>query len=198
MSKRIGLITFVRNPELGKVKTRIAKTAGDEKALAIYKALLQHTRKVVTEVDCSRYLFYSQAVKTDDEWATTDFIKLVQSGGDLGHKMLSAFEHVLSECDKAIIIGSDCASLSSDHLRQAIAALETHDVVIGPTYDGGYYLLGMNTLRPTLFQDMPWSTDVVFEKTISKLSVDGLAFQTLEMLSDIDHEADWDKWGWEL
>jgi len=198
LSKRIGLIIFIRNPELGKVKTRVAKTAGDEKALAIYKALLQHTRKVVSKVDCNRYLFYSQEINENDNWPSSDFNKLVQSEGDLGTKMMASFRHVLSECDSAIIIGSDCPTLTSRHIEQAINILDKADVVLGPTFDGGYYLLGMNSLHSAIFQNMQWSTERVFSESVKRLNDNGLTFETLETLSDIDYEEDWDKWGWEL
>ena len=78
------LLIFTRNPELGKVKSRLAKGVGKENALTIYKKLLQHTREVVTQVDCDRWVGYSVSIRDNDMWATRDFKKFKQEGDDLG------------------------------------------------------------------------------------------------------------------
>jgi glycosyltransferase A (GT-A) superfamily protein (DUF2064 family) len=76
--------------------------------------------------------------------------------------------------------------------------LDNHDVVIGPTYDGGYYLIGMNKYHDRLFQDIPWSTEKVYNRTIAKMKKNSLTYRALEILSDVDYEEDWQRWGWEL
>ena len=116
----------------------------------------------------------------------------------MGDKIQHAFEHVLDSCDSCIIIGSDCPRLSTEHIHQAFEVLKSHDTVIGPTYDGGYYLLGMNQLHPTLFMDIDWSTDQVYQQTIEKISAAGLTYQSMDMLSDVDYIEDWEKWGWDI
>lgn len=193
-----GIIIFIRNPELGKVKTRLATSVGDDKALHIYVELLRHTREVCSEVVCNRYLYYSDTINHTDDWSDALFIKRLQSSGDLGVKMQSAFEEVLNETDKVIIIGSDSPQISPDHINGAYEALDNHDVVIGPTYDGGYYLLGMKKMHKSLFQDIAWSTESVFDQTVAKFNKESLSYKVLDQLADIDYAEDWKKWGWEI
>ncbi len=192
-----GLIIFIKNPELGKVKTRLAKDVGEEKALEIYKALLELTRKTTLQVSANRYLFYHLRAK-NDEWLEKDFTKRLQHGRDLGEKMSTAFAHVLHSNNKVVIIGSDCPRISPDMINKAYACLDSNDLVIGPTYDGGYYLLGMKTLHSDIFQGIAWSTDKVFEQTIAKVEKLNLSFQILPKLSDVDYIEDWNKHGWEI
>lgn len=193
-----GLIVFIKNPELGKVKTRLAKDVGDEQALKIYNSLLTFTRNVTLEVDVQRFLFYDTQVAIDDDWSNSDFNKRTQPDGDLGDRMKHAFKEVLDAHDKAIIVGSDCPQLSPDIIRQAFAFLDDHDVVTGPTYDGGYYLLGMKALHPFVFDDMIWSTDRVFSTTRERIAANGFSLATLDRLSDVDYKEDWDRYGWEV
>lgn len=192
------LIIFIRNPEYGKVKSRLAATMGNAKALKIYKELLRHTREVTIHIDARRHLFYSEDIRSDDEWLSSDYEKQLQASGDLGDKMRQAFETVLQSSKKAIIIGSDCPQITPEHINNAIALLENHDIVIGPSLDGGYYLLGMKSLHIELFDDMTWSTDSVYSETIERITMKGLSYGTTETLSDVDHERDWIKWGWEI
>ena len=121
----LALIIFVKNPELGKVKTRLAETVGDEKALEIYKALLKHTKDVALQLNADRMLYYSEDVpEEEDMWPDDDFQKYIQYGEVLGERMYYAFEDALAVHDKAIIIGSDCASLTPEIVAEAFDALD--------------------------------------------------------------------------
>lgn len=131
----------------------------------------------------------------DDDWADDMYQKRLQVEGNLGNKLSIAFEEVLSLHEKAIVIGSDCAQLRVHHIQQSIDALDDSDLVMGPTYDGGYYLLGMKSLQLELFKDMPWSTDAVAHMTLAKAQTFGLSNFQLEMLSDIDVVEDWEQYG---
>ena len=155
-SKCPALIIFIKNPELGKAKTRLAQSVGNIEALRIYKLLLAHTRKISSSVDADRYLFYHNEI-WEDEWPDSKYNKRLQSDGDLGNKMANAFSEVLQLNDKAIIIGSDCSQLSQDIIQDAFSRLDNADLVLGPTYDGGYYLMGMKKAHSSLFQNMTWS-----------------------------------------
>jgi len=192
------LIIFIKNPEKGKVKTRLAKTIGDDRALRIYKKLMRHTREVAQSVQAVRFLFYSEWINEEDDWLVADFQKYLQPNGDLGDRMRFAFQTALANNDKAIIVGSDCPTLSPEVINQAITQLDTHDYIIGPTYDGGYYLLGMKQFEPSLFENIDWSTEVVFQQTTDQMKALDQTFGTLPMLSDVDYEEDWEKWGWEV
>lgn len=192
------LITFVKNPKKGKVKTRLAQSVGDEKALQIYQALLEHTRQICLKIPAHRYLYYSSFIDEKDNWSNTAFHKALQPDGDLGERMSTAFKQVLQKHDKAIIIGSDCASLKAEIIEQAFDLLEEHDFVLGPAIDGGYYLLGMRQLLPALFTDIPWSTDKVADITRQRIQAEGFSLAEVATLSDIDYEEDWEKYGWSM
>ena len=99
------LITFIKNPEKGKVKTRLAATVGDDKALVIYKALMEHTRNVALATNTNRLLFYSQQINLEDKWSNGDFQKALQADGDLGVKIKTAFATAFEQNEKVIIIG---------------------------------------------------------------------------------------------
>ena len=166
--------------------------------MAIYKALLTHTRKLTLSVPTTRFLFYSNEINHKDDWSTADFKKEVQANGDLGDRIKAAFTKAFETHDQVIIIGSDCASLTTEIVNQGFKVLEDHDYVLGPAMDGGYYLLGMKKYTPELFIDMPWSTEKVAEITIDRIKEKGKSCFLLPELSDIDFEEDWEKWGWEI
>lgn len=171
----------------------MAASIGDEKALEIYKRLLHTTRNEAITFTGNRYLFYDTEVNTLDEWSNKLFIKSTQVKGDLGQRMQAAFKAVLQMENKAVIIGSDCPQIKSRIIDEAMEKLDNADVVIGPTLDGGYYLLGMKKLHRDLFSNIPWSTDQVFTKTIERLQNNNLRFLILEELSDLDTKEDLDK-----
>lgn len=192
------LIIFVKNPELGKVKTRLAQGVGDEMALRIYRALLSHTKKVSLEVAAERLLFYSEKITVNDNWSTNDFHKYVQSDGDLGDRMSTAFEQAFNHGHPVLIIGSDCAQMDVSIIEKGIEQLAKHDFVIGPAEDGGYYLLGMRTFKPDVFKNIAWSTERVLSSTLDIMRVNNWSCFLLPQLSDIDYAEDWEKHGWEI
>lgn len=186
------LLIFARNPIEGKVKTRLAATLGNDKALRIYLELLAHTSSITQSVDCDRFVFYSDGVTKNDLWNDQAFFKQEQYGDDLGERMLNAFDTVFKlGYKRVIIIGTDCFELTSQLINQAFDGLKKHSVVIGPSFDGGYYLLGMNQLHAALFVGKEWSTDSVYTSTIHDLSNQQISYHQLPTLSDIDTEADW-------
>lgn len=179
------IIIFARNPKLGKVKTRLAKTIGDFAALETYKILMKHTANVVEKSNAEKIVFYSEYIDNNDVWAKIKCKKVKQSEGDLGEKMQTAFEYAFELGHKKIvIIGSDVYSLKTEHIDSAFTQLETHDVVIGPAHDGGYYLLGLNFIIPELFEQKKWGTSSVLENTLANLNE--LNVTLLEPLNDID------------
>jgi rSAM/selenodomain-associated transferase 1 len=185
------LIIFYRNPELGKVKTRLAAAVGDEKALAIYLKLATHTREVTLASDFDRVVYYSHHVDTEDNWQENSFHKKLQVGNDLGIRMYNAFENAFRDGYAHVcIIGTDCLELTSEILSAAFEQLKAHDVVIGPARDGGYYLLGMKQLHKDLFANKEWSTNTVAKRTIVDFQNLNLTYSKLATLSDIDREED--------
>lgn len=192
------LLIFIKNAELGKVKTRLASTVGDEKALKIYRSLLNHTRHIAEETKADRLLFYNNTINHADEWSETHFQKYLQEDGDLGVRIKKAFQTAFEQHSKVVIIGSDCASLNVEIVEEAFMALNSSPFVIGPAMDGGYYLIGMNQLELSVFENIDWSTDQVFNQTIAAIKKLNKSCYLLPELSDIDYEEDWNEYGWEV
>ncbi len=188
------LIIFARHPEWGKVKTRLAKTIGNEKALQIYTELLQHTLTIGRKANADVFVFIAEE-KAKEETGIDLFQGItihLQQGEDLGIRMLFAFKNIFAKNYTAVcIIGSDCISLTEDHLTEAFSNLAVHDITIGPSEDGGYYLLGMKKLHTSLFENKHWSTDKVFSETVIDIKSLQLSYRLLPVLSDIDTEEDW-------
>lgn len=183
-------MVFIRNPVFGKVKTRLAATVGDRHALDVYKMLLDHTRAVSNALVCDKVVYYSDFIPEEDEWKQSGFRQALQTGKDLGERMQRAFDEAFKQYQAVVIIGSDCHELRVEHLRQAFASLERDSTVIGPAYDGGYYLLGLTTPIRELFHNKEWSSDSVFQDTVNDLRMLHCPFAELELLRDIDNEQD--------
>ena len=192
MSKS-ALIIFVRNPEKGKVKTRIAATAGDDVALNIYKKLLEHTYKITADLSLEKFVYYDGFIGENDVWSSGGFKpRLQHNSSDLGERMKHAFENTFAEgYSHVCIIGSDCIGLTGAQLQDAFLQLDSTDIVIGPSLDGGYYLLGMKKLYPFLFENKIWSTDKVASDTLDDAVRHSLSYILLQPLSDIDTMEDW-------
>ena len=157
------LIIFTRNPELGKCKTRLAKTIGDEAALDIYKYLLKHTATISQDINVDKFIFYSENIKKEDLWDSKIFRKNLQQGSDLGERMEHAFKQLFeSDYEKVIIIGSDLFDLKPRDIETAFKLLNNNDFVIGPAKDGGYYLLGMKHLQSKFFKNTKWENYISF------------------------------------
>ena len=179
------LIIFTRNPELGKVKTRLAATIGDFAALEIYKFLIAHTVKITSSVKADKYVFYSENIQEKDAWNTNDYRKELQNGRDLGERMKNAFEHLIKKgYQKVVIVGSDIFELNSQDIEDSITALNDSKYVIGPAKDGGYYLLGMTQLNKNIFENKDWGTATVFNDTINNLEEKDVTL--LSKKNDID------------
>ncbi|MBV6441617.1 MAG: glycosyltransferase [Haliscomenobacteraceae bacterium CHB4] len=186
------LLIFIRNPRLGKVKTRLARTAGDAEALRIYRILLERTRRAALGVRVERWLCYSDFIDKNDDWPEADFSKKMQAGSDLGARMEQAFRTAFEAgANKVVIIGSDCPKLRGEILQSAFNQLDEFDFVLGPVPDGGYYLLGMKALEPSVFQDVEWSTSKVRAQTLEKITAAGKSCALLPLLPDVDTEDDW-------
>ena len=179
------LLVFTKNPELGKVKTRLAKTVGNATALKIYTFLLKRTRDIVVKVSADKAVYYSVKVRENDIWDASIFQKHQQVGEDLGIRMLHAFKNGFKTgYEKVMVIGSDLYDLTAETIENAFIALENNEVVIGPAEDGGYYLLGMNSLEEKVFKNKEWGTETVRKDTLEDLK-DKKVF-LLGELNDVD------------
>lgn len=186
------LIVFAKNPDLGKVKTRLAATVGNEKALAIYHLLLSHTREISHNLPVDKAVFYSDYIDKEDKWENNTYLKYLQEGGDLGKRMLNAAKKGFEmDYSNICIIGTDNLEITEEIIATGFDALLNNDAVIGPAFDGGYYLLGMKKLYVELFENKQWSTESVFESSIADFKRASLTYFTLPTLHDIDTEEDW-------
>jgi len=195
--KTNALLIFTRNPELGKVKTRLAKIIGDEKALEVYCDLLFQTMTVTKPINCDKFVFYDTTIVEDDIWSNEFYYKKLQSNGDLGKRMQDAFESLFEMgYQNCIIIGSDLFDLKTSLVETAFSKLFDHDAVIGPAEDGGYYLLGLKMNNSLIFQNKDWGTNTVFAATISDLAFQKVC--VLDTLNDIDTFEDLERSSYDL
>jgi rSAM/selenodomain-associated transferase 1 len=193
------VIMFIRAPLQGKVKTRLAKTMGDEKAAEFYRlcteAAISEVNQVSREVE--RYIFFADPVcgyKTD-HLVDSGFKIEVQEGESLGQRLFNAFNRAFKSGAKmAVIVASDVPDLTAGIIKEAFSSLDKRDVVIGPCYDGGYYLIGMKEPHEELFRDISWGTEQVFRQTIVAIKESGLIVSQLPILIDIDTEEDLRRW----
>lgn len=196
------IIIFIKNPQLGKVKTRLAATVGDVRALEIYHILMQHTKAVTNDLSTEKYLFYSAFVDEQDIWENEKYHKSLQyEGQDLGMKMAVAFTETFQKNhSKVLIIGSDCLELNQEIIKKGYEQLSHNEVVIGPANDGGYYLIGFNFNRigvraekvlKEFFVDKEWSHERVFQEAIEVCQQQNLGYFELPTLTDVDEEKDY-------
>ena len=182
------LIVFVKNPEKGKVKTRLAADVGEEKALKIYYDLLEFSKSLIYS-GLSTYIFHSPVLLQGLFWGGAK--NKLQAKGDLGLKMSTAIQEVLNDGnDKVCVIGSDCFEITQEHIKEAFKALDKNDLVFGPAKDGGYYLVGMDKLQNAIFEEMPWSQSDLLQTTLTKAKNLNLNYELLEELSDVDYVTD--------
>ncbi len=189
------LVIMAKAPELGKVKTRLAKTLGDEKALKVYEKLLNYTLR---EANCALWeaCIHFSGTPTK-ELNTYDFSIAAQKGESLGERMENSFQTEFSDgADRIVMIGTDCAGLTLGHIERAFGMLKLHDLVLGPANDGGYYLIAMNEPHHEVLKNVPWSTEHVLEITKDLAEENHLSVGLLEELTDIDTEADLENYQW--
>jgi rSAM/selenodomain-associated transferase 1 len=184
------LLVFVKAPRPGAVKTRLAQALGDEGAARVYRALaeeeIRRTAPRAGEYDRTFVFTPNDARAEIGSWLPGVALE-PQQGADLGERMARAFASAFAAGARRVaIIGSDVPACAREHVLEAFRSLEEHDVVLGPTHDGGYYLIALDRPRPALFQSIPWSTPSVLPATAERAGVLGLGVRMLDPLRDID------------
>ena len=170
---------------LGQCKTRLAKSIGHQKALDIYRFLVQHTVDISRDIGVDKWVFYSEHPEDKDLFDNAEYEKFRQLGADLGARMDNAFKAGFDNgYQHIIIIGSDIYDLAQLDIETAFSRLKDHDYVIGPAQDGGYYLLGMKNRTPGIFEKKAWGTDSVLKDTLKDLQTDDV--KLLETRNDVD------------
>lgn len=186
MSVRNICIIMCKAPELGKVKTRLAATVGDASALEIYTAMFQHILGNIHEAPCEILLCVE-----GDEGAlpSTHYHRYAQRGDGLGERIVNAVVDA-GQFDACVVIGTDAPFLDAHVLGNSFTQLESSDVVIGPSLDGGYYLIGFNVMNTTLFDRISWSSEHVLLQTIERCNELDLRMELLPPMVDVDTAGD--------
>ena len=183
MNKNL-LIVFVKNSVLGNVKTRLAKTIGNVGAFNIYNELVAITEKASSETNADKHIYFSDEVENSN-WKNDK--KFVQKGADLGIRMQNAFQNGFDlGYENIILIGSDLPSISKEIIETGFDKLQQNDLVFGPAEDGGYYLIGMSKMNPSIFENKPWSKSELLAITLQELNAQKQSVAKIKTLNDID------------
>ncbi len=184
------LVIFMKAPRPGTVKTRLQPALMPAQSLQLYRAMGEDLVEKFRDREEFRLQIHYWPADAESEmraWLGADLPYIAQCGGDLGVKMHHTFVRSFAEgFRRVVIIGSDLPMLEPQHLRESFAALERHDAVLGPTGDGGYYLIGLRQPRPVLFENITWSTETVLPQTLANARRAGLAVHLLREEADID------------
>ncbi len=190
---------MARLPVPGKVKSRLAASLGEEQAALFYKLCSEQVLSAVGQLPSSvhKYLFCADesGAREAGAWAGAAFKTVVQQGADIGERLVQALTRAFAEgAVKTLAVATDVPDLTASIVRTALQALQKSDLVLGPCFDGGYYLIGMNGLRHQLFSDIPWSTGYVTSSTLKQAEKLRLSVKQLQTLWDIDSETDLKAW----
>lgn len=187
------LIVFLKAPRPGTVKTRVAQTTGAERACSIYRELVETVLRKLSPLKEVELCFAPDDASSEIQpWLRPGWTARPQGEGDLGARLTRAFASTFADgAERVVIIGSDCPEVKTADIRAAWKELRTHDLVVGPAVDGGYWLIGLRTPQADLFRDISWSSDQVLAQTLAQARKQALRIQVLRILTDIDTEEDW-------
>ncbi len=183
------LLIFAKLPEPGRVKTRLAEGVGAAEAARIYRAMARRIVDALRIGPWRAVLCFDppDALPAVAEWLGGNGLEFrAQGEGDLGERLEHAFREALRRSRKAVVVGTDAPELDGEVVRTAFQALDAADLVVGPSLDGGYYLLGLRRWAPELFRDIPWSTSEVLRTTLRRAEELGLRIVLLDPLRDVD------------
>jgi rSAM/selenodomain-associated transferase 1 len=190
------LIIFTRFPRPGKTKTRLSRVIGAEAAAHCQRQMTEvvvaQARALGQSRDIDLQIHYHDASQAEmAAWLGQDLSYYPQVEGDIGQRMAEAFASGFAGgAEQIILIGSDCPDISTKILATAFNALPQADLVLGPAMDGGYYLIGMHTLRPELFTDITWGSERVMNETLNIAASEKLIVKQVDPLHDIDRPED--------
>ena len=185
------ILFFVRYPETGAVKTRLAASIGSDEAAELYRNFVMD---ILVKLESSGFplevCFYPKQ-KRDAfvDWLGGGYAYYPQAGKDLGERMKAAFTNAFAGGhNRVVLIGSDFPDLPLSFFKESLDALNTYDAVIGPSVDGGYYLIGFRdrAFFPHIFEGMEWGTETVFRKTLSMLKAHKKRTYILPAWNDVD------------
>ncbi|NQW26324.1 MAG: glycosyltransferase [Flammeovirgaceae bacterium] len=198
MSKDV-VAVFVKNLIPGTVKTRLAKDLGMDLAMEVYKELVGITAQATDFVKVDKCVYYSEYVELEDQFDDEKYNKHIQEGKELGQRMQNAFYDAFEAgYDKMILIGSDVPDISSEIIEAGFKQLDKNDIVIGPSEDGGFYLIGMKIAHENLLSHQNYGHDEVLENLLEEVESRDLSVARLKELIDIDTQEDMKKAGVEI
>ena len=179
------VLVFCKNQILGKVKSRLAIKIGQKKALLIYSELVNKTASIVNSLSVEVHLYYSDYIEENDNFNPTKIKKFIQKGYNLGDRIINALNISFKKFSPVVIIGSDLWKLEISDIEDAFIILKNKNIVIGPSTDGGYYLIGMNYLDTKIFENKNWGQESVLNDTIRDID-DKTDIHLLDEKTDID------------
>jgi rSAM/selenodomain-associated transferase 1 len=187
------LIVFAKTPRAGSVKTRLAASIGQVAACDAYRHLVDLLLRRIERLEN-----VDLRISPDDganealPWLRKTWRSLPQGTGDLGERLQRGFAAAFAEnAQRVVVIGSDCPSVKPEDIEAAWLALKETDLVLGPSTDGGYWLIGLRTSQPSLFEGISWSSDRVLQETLARTKAAGLRVHLLRELTDVDAEPQW-------
>lgn len=177
------------------MKTRLAVHIGEKNAADMYRCMVEDTLSAAKKSSSTIALFCSpeHSITEYETWlGRGTYAYYVQDGNDLGAKMKNAFKKLFTSFEHVVLIGSDIPEIRHTTLTKAFQALHENKAVLGPSADGGYYLIGFSqsVFCEDIFDDMPWSTNTVFDAAITVLQKNKIPFTQMEILQDIDEFSD--------
>jgi rSAM/selenodomain-associated transferase 1 len=188
------IVIMAKAPLAGFAKTRLIPALGADGAAALARRMFERTLQSALAAEVGPVELCVAPEPADLAWQALAVPGRVawsaQCAGDLGARMADAVQRTVYQGERVVLIGTDCPSLSTEHLRAAATGLSDHDAVLIPSTDGGYVLLGLKRFDPILFDNMPWSTHTVTAETLNRLQGLARSTQTLPALHDIDEPAD--------
>jgi len=195
------LMQFAKWPQPGRVKTRLIPALGIEGALQAHITLSLAVLDNLCATGYDVSFWWDRALEQPPEeagplLANIEAARLpqrFQHGQDLGERMARALAEGMAAYAKAVVIGSDCPSVDPGYVRSAVAALDHHDIVLGPSNDGGYVLIGARKLAPEALTGIDWGTPAVLEQTLQRMASAGLSVHLLEPRWDVDEPEDWQR-----
>lgn len=186
MSSNKMLMIFMRNLKPGNSFFNPESANEDEELTKKYKVLQERALLATASMECDKAVFYSEYLEHDDAWKKAKYQQHLQYGLELGEKIENAFALAFKRgYEKVVFIGSECYELTPDMLSDAFSLLDSHNVVLGPSSEGSYYLLGMKKLHSQLFRGKLWGQGDVLLDTILDMENLGLTYSLLETLKNI-------------
>jgi len=196
------VMQFSKWPEEGRVKTRLMPALGSRGALDAHIRLSLNVLENLIASGLPVQFWWDRDLDAAPEAAAGVLAALdaagiatgIQQGENLGQRMEAALALALESHGKAVVVGSDCPSVDPDYVRQAVSALDNSDVVLGPSNDGGYVLIGVRKVVPGMLDNVTWGTESVLSQTRDRLAGQGLSVSLLAPRWDVDEPEDWQRY----